>query len=218
MADLLDLRPSAEIHDHLLRELNLALRRPGMYGGEIALRILFDHLAHGERREERWSTGRQSWEARGAFTPTGVSGAFAQVVPGRYEYGVASVYAEFARTQEWLQADRTLTAPEYSALSTTIRTWGAHDRTLTEVVDAFGPASVLFGGNNPLYGKTLGYFTDAAEDPMISFHLWNGPDPEAEQQWPPAYAEPVLLGIRVGTGDFDQSFTLTPEGQRRRPS
>jgi hypothetical protein len=36
------------------------------------------------------------------------------------------------------------------------------------------PPSVLCGGTNPLYGKTLGYLTEAPEEPMVFFHLWNG--------------------------------------------
>ncbi|WP_343952407.1 hypothetical protein [Nonomuraea longicatena] len=187
-----------------------------MYGGEVALRILFDHLAHVERREDRWSAGRQEWEARGAFTSTGVTGAFTSLIPGHHEDGVASVYAEFAHAQGWLQADHTLTLHEYRALRAMISAWASCDRTLTEVTTVFGPPSIRFGGNNPRYGKALGYLTGAPEEPMIAFHLWNGPDPAAEQHWPPAYADPVLLAIRVCEGDFGQSFTFTPEGRRRR--
>jgi hypothetical protein len=64
-----------------------------MYGGEVALRMVFFHLAHVERCEDRWFARQQEWKARGAFTSTGVTGAFASSIPGHYEYGVASVYA-----------------------------------------------------------------------------------------------------------------------------
>ncbi|MFB9209983.1 hypothetical protein ACFFV7_52975 [Nonomuraea spiralis] len=188
-----------------------------MYGNEVALRILVDHLAHVEQREDHWSAALQDWKTHGAFMSTGVTGAFACLIPGHYACGVASIYAEFARTQGWLQADRTLTLQEYRALTATISTWTALNRTLTEVTTAFGPPSILFGGNNPLYGKTLSYLTGVPEEPMISFHLWNGPALEAEQQWPPAHAEPVLLAVRIGEGNFGQSFTFTPEGRLRRP-
>ncbi len=189
-----------------------------MYGGEIALRILLDHLAYVERGEERWSAERQAWKERGAFTPTGVTGAFAGLVAGHYEYGVASVYSEFARVQGWLQADRTLTPQKHRELTATLDAWAAQDRKLSEVEAALGPPSILFGGNNPLYGKTLSYLTGALEEPMVSFHFWNGPDSDTGPQWPPAYTEPVLLAVRVGGSDFGKSFTFTPEGQRRRPT
>jgi hypothetical protein len=149
------LRSSIEIRDHLVRELNLTLRRPGMYGGEIALRILFDHLTYAEHGEEHWSAERQNWEERGAFTSAGVTGAFAWLVTGHYEYGVASVYAEFARVQGWLQGDRTLTPQEYRALTATLDAWATHDRKLSEVEAALGPPSILFGGNRAIV-KTCG--------------------------------------------------------------
>ncbi|MER5327107.1 hypothetical protein ABT003_48240, partial [Streptosporangium roseum] len=91
------------------------------------------------------------------------------------------------------------------------------DRVLSEVLETFGPPSVLFGGNNPLYGKTLGYLTEQAKEPMLFFHLWNGTDPGAESTWPPIYGEPVLLAVRYGTGPFRDTFTFTPEGHKRRP-
>jgi hypothetical protein len=217
VSDTPELRSSTEIRDYLVDQLNMTLRRPGMFGGEMAIRLVIDHLVHVERREEAWVRQRQAMEDRGAFTVTGVSGAFAHLIPGHYEYGMASVYAEFARAQNWLQVDRTLTATEYFAITTQMSTWVAQDRTLTDVLDAFGPPSVLFGGNNPLSGKTLSYLTKTTADSMISFHLWNGTDPDAEAPWPPIYDEPLLLAVRCGTGRFDHSFAFTPGGQRRRP-
>lgn len=46
----------------------------------------------------------------------------------------------------------------------------------------------------------------------------NGAAAEAEQSWPPAYEEPLLLAVRFGTGPFRHTFTFTPEGERRRPA
>ncbi|WP_062438689.1 hypothetical protein [Herbidospora daliensis] len=37
------LRSAEEIRDYLLAQLNDALRRPGLYGDEVALRVMFDH-------------------------------------------------------------------------------------------------------------------------------------------------------------------------------
>jgi hypothetical protein len=76
--------------------------------------------------------------------------------------------------------------------------------------------SIHFGGTNPLYGKTLSYTSGSPTDPMISFHLWNGTEPDAEPIWPPLYSEPVLLA--TGNQTFETSLAFTPEGVRRRPS
>lgn len=211
------LRPSTEIHDYLVGQLNMALRRLGMFGGEIALRLILDHLVYAERQEEAWAKEQQAMKSRGAFTSTGVTGAFRALVPGAYEYGVASVYAEFVRAHGWLEADRVLTADEYESIRQELSIWVAQDRVLSEVLERFGAPSVLFGSSNPLYGKTLGYLTEQVEEPMLFFHLWNGTAPDAESTWPPAHSEPVLLAIRCGTGPFRDTFTFTPEGKKRRP-
>ncbi|MER5327030.1 hypothetical protein ABT003_47835, partial [Streptosporangium roseum] len=65
----------------------------------MALLLLLDHLVYAERQDEAWAEERQAMESRGAFTPTGVTGAFRALIPGAYEYGVASVYAEFVRAR-----------------------------------------------------------------------------------------------------------------------
>jgi hypothetical protein len=52
-----------------------------MYGGEMALILFFDTLAHLERRDEEWKVERELLRARGAFTSVGVPGAFAHVLP-----------------------------------------------------------------------------------------------------------------------------------------
>lgn len=86
-----------------------------------------------------------------------------------------------------------------------------------DATSEFGAPGVLFGGNNPLYGKTLGYLSEDPERPMVIFHLWNGSPPGAES-WPPEHEQPLLLAVRYGEGPFRQSFTFTPEGQRRKPA
>ncbi len=73
----------------------------------------------------------------------------------------------------------------------------------SDVVDAFGPPSVLFGSSNPSHRKNLAYLIEAPQDPMVSVPLWN--------------EEPLLLAVRFGTGPFRRTFTFTPEGLRRRP-
>ncbi|MFF8610683.1 hypothetical protein ACF06X_32770 [Streptomyces sp. NPDC015346] len=177
------LAAAEEIHTHLIDQLNLALRRPGMFGGEVAFRILIDHLLFVERQPEAWAELQQGWGERGLWTSIGPTGAFRAVLPAVDCCEVASVYAEFAQRRGWLKPDRVLTGEEYEALTGKVRQWAAVDRTWADVTAEFGPPSVLFGGNNPLYGKTLGYLTEDPQQPMAVFHLWNDSEPGAEQ-WP----------------------------------
>ncbi|MEU1737273.1 hypothetical protein [Streptosporangium sp. NPDC020145] len=210
-------RSAAEIRDYLTDRLNSALRRPGMFGGETALLLLLDHLVYAENQDDAWEQERRAMESRGAFTSIGVTGAFRTLLPNSEEHGPASVYAEFAHVHGWLRADRVLTAEEHESVRQESRTWVGQDRLFSEVVETFGPPSVLFGGSNPFYGKTLGYLTEQVNEPMIFFHLWNGTDPDAASTWPPLHSEPVLLAVRHGRGRFRDTFIFSPEGRKRRP-
>jgi hypothetical protein len=206
-----------EIHAYLIGQLNLALRRPGILGNEAALRRLLDHLLFVEGQPEAWTEQQRAWEVCGAWSSAGVTGAFRDFIPGlSYEYGMASVYAEFAYDRGWLRPDRVLTADEYRALRERVRPWVGEDRVWADVIDEFGAPSVLFGGTNPLYGKTLGFLSEDPKQPVVSFHLWNGSAPDAESSWPPEHEEPILLAVRFGGGAFRTAFTFTPEGERLR--
>ncbi|AOR34158.1 hypothetical protein BFF78_26680 [Streptomyces fodineus] len=207
-----------EMRTHLVDQLNSMLRRPGMYGDvEASMWIVVNHLLFLERRPEVWEEQKRAWSRQGGWSPTGVKGAFGSLLPGDHGHSVASVYAEFARRQGWLKPDRVLDAEAYAALRDAVRQWGRSDRVWADVTTAFGPPSVLFGGTNPFYGKTLGYVTEDPAQPMVSFHLWNGTDPGTEADWPPARTQPLLLAVRCGDGTFADSFTFTPQGRRRRP-
>ncbi|MFE6621297.1 hypothetical protein [Streptomyces sp. NPDC057740] len=206
-----------EIRAYLIGQLNLALRRPGMFGNEAALRMLLDHLLFVEGEPEAWTEQQRAWEVCGAWSSAGVTGAFRDFVPGlSCEYGMASVYAEFAYGRGWLRPDRVLATDEYRALRERVRPWAGEDRVWADVINEFGAPSVLFGGTNPLYGKTLGYLSEDPEQPMVFFHLWNGSTPDAGSSWPPEHEEPILLAVRFGGGAFRTAFTFTPEGERRR--
>ncbi|XVQ09311.1 hypothetical protein ACQP1W_43390 [Spirillospora sp. CA-255316] len=130
---------------------------------------------------------------------------------------MASLYAEYARTRGWLKPDRVPSREEFAALRASARPWAGRDRVWTDVTAEFGPPSVQSGGGNPRYGKVLGYLTEDPDDPIVWFHLWNGPEPGAEVAWPPERKEAVLLAVRFGDGRFGETFTLTPEGHRRKP-
>jgi hypothetical protein len=210
------MRPAAEIHAYLVEQLNGALRRPGMYGDESALRLIIRHLTYVEGSDDlgEW---QEAMRAGGASYSTGVTGAVGLMLPDRPMDVVTSVYAEFARLHQWLELDRELTIEEYGAMRDQLADWCAEDRRLQDVRAAFGPPSVLFGGQNPKYSKTLGYATERPSDPMISFHLWNGSQPD-DPETAPEYEEPVLLAARCGNTPFEKCLVYTPEGARRRPA
>lgn len=209
-----DLATRSDIHAYLIDRLNLALRRPGMFGGELGIRMLLDHLLFVERRPEVWAEEQKGLEQRGAWSAIGARGAFDSLLPGDHVDGMASVYAEVAHRQGWLTADRVLDAAAYASMRGSVREWAGRDRVWGDVVAEYGPPSLLCGGTNPLYGKVLGYLTEAPGEPMVSFHLWNGSDAGS---WPPDHPEPLLLAVRYGHTAFAGTFTFTPEGRRRSP-
>ncbi|MFB8280518.1 hypothetical protein [Nocardia colli] len=201
---------SAEVmHAYLIDQVNLMLRRLEMYGGEPALWTLFDHLFFLEDADNGVADLHESWRARNAFTPTGVQGALKRHLPEGLRSALPSMYAEAARQRGWLRVDRALTSAEHTTLCGSVESFVTTNRTLADVLDAFGQPSALFGGTNPRYEKTLAYATDSKSDPMVFFHLWNSRD---------EYTEPILLAIRHGAGPFAASFAFTPEGIRRRPT
>ncbi|TXR99802.1 hypothetical protein EAO73_28235 [Streptomyces sp. col6] len=208
---------AAEIHAHLIKQFNRALRSPETFGGEVALHLLITNLLFVERRPDAYTPQRQAWIDNKTFRATGVTGAYRELIPGHsYNDGMASVYAEFAQQCGWLESDRLLTTAEYETLTGSVRQWAEKDRTWPDVTATFGPPSVLLGGDNPLYGKTLGYLSEDMEQPMVLFHLWNGSAP-GTNSWPPDHEQPLLLAVRFGEGLFPDTFTFTPEGERKRP-
>lgn len=210
-----DLRSSPEMREHLVSELNAALRRPGMYGGELGIRLIIGHLLHLERGDTVWAEQQRSMMSRGVWTSLGVSGAFLGLIPAPHQDAAASVYSEFARTRGWLRPDRTLTDDEYERLRRELPAWAARDRSWSDVTSTFGEPSVLMGGSNPGYGKTLAYL-GPENTPMVFFHLWNGTGPGPEPAWP-RHGEAVVVAVRTSTdGDFRSSFAFTPEGERLR--
>ncbi|BBC29081.1 hypothetical protein SGFS_003720 [Streptomyces graminofaciens] len=206
-------RTAQEVRGYLLAHLNAAMRRPGMYGGETALRLYLDAVAFADAAEQVWQEELKDLQTRVAFS-TGVRGAFQDLWGDTHEGSVASVYAEIAHRQGWLRLDRTLTSSEYDEIRHASETWCREDRFLSDVVTAFGPPSVLFGGTNPNYPKTLAYTTDRRDDVLLCFHLWNSftsPSPSSSC----VHAEPILWAFRAGGTLFMDGFTFTPEGTAR---
>lgn len=206
-------RTGHQMHAYLVERVNHMIRRLGMYGGEPALWTIFEHLYYLEGVDSGRADLWQSWQERNAFRSTGLKGALHGLLPDNiFDDAVASMYAEAAHVRGWLELDRTSTGGEFGELHESIDAFAAEDHAWSEVVAAFGEPSVLIGGNNPYWGKTLAYATSDTAEPMVFFHLWNGTEPGAQHVWPPARPEPILLAIRYGSARWPEAFVFTPQG------
>jgi len=205
-------RSGDEIRAYLRREVNHAVRRTGLYGGELALELYFRALSHAEGGEDDWAAERQLWRAQGWWGGTGIRGAIDLLMPPsriRADDVVASVYAGYAYRAGWLDLDRLLTHAEYADLRAALPEWVAEDRRTSDVHARFGPPSLLLGGGNPRYPQTYLYAAGRFR-PLLCLHLWNDFDE-------PLGDEPVLLVAREGGQPFGESCWFTPEGRRRCP-
>ncbi|GAA2359343.1 hypothetical protein Cme02nite_35830 [Catellatospora methionotrophica] len=204
-----------EVRGFHLDRLNDALRRSGMYGGEVALRLCTDTMAFIDGVTDSWQREQEDLRSRDAANSLGVRGAFAQLVDGYLDDGAAaSVYAEFAWRHGWLTVDRTLPDADHRRLREGAAAWTARDRSLDEVVAEFGPPSVLFGGSNRRYPKTLAYAAADRSEDLVSLHFTSTYDWDATTGQP----EPdlVLIAVRHGRGPFETTFAFTPAGARHR--
>lgn len=214
------LRTAKEVHQYLVDELNSVLRRSTMFGGELALWMVCRHVLYVEGHDHSaWEQEQRGWEVRGASSTTGVAGAMRRHLPaGLAESAMVSIYAETAHRRGWLTSDHPPRGSEYQAVRTGYHAWASQDRTYDDVLEAFGPPSILLGRKNPRYSKTLGYVPASHTEPIIWFHLWNGTDLDAEPTWPPSHDQPLLLAAREGEGPLARALIFTPEGERRRPT
>jgi hypothetical protein len=210
-------RTAGEIREYLLTQFNLALRRPGMFGGEAAIRLLAEALAFTDSSELQWHEVMEQFRTQGAANSAGVRGAFQQLWGHRLDDAMASVYAQAALPLGWIRLDRALTPPEFAELRDISASWSQQNRTLAEVLATYGPPSIWSGGTNPYYPKTFGYTTAGGGDPLVCFHLWNQLLPAGAGRRA-VHDEPVLLAVRhPGPGDrFAESFTHTPAGLSHR--
>jgi hypothetical protein len=228
-----ELRASAEMRAYLIGQLNDVLRRTGMFSPdtESPLWMVFGHLAYLEGADMRvwWPDLREAWRDRGAFISTGVTGVFRRLIPGDIVSEVASFYGEEARVRGWLTPDRTLSAGEYESMRAGLAAWMRRDRSHNDVLDAFGPPCAWFGPQQPRSGKALAYLSERSEDPVITFHLWDGAGRRSAESAAhgdeAAYGDRAVYGdqaavvaTRCGHGPFSATFVVTPEGERSRPA
>lgn len=203
-----DCEPSlADVREYLLSELNAALRRPGMHGGEITIQVYLDAVAYTYGHTRFINGEKSSLQAAGAFLPTGVSGAFERLWGIASDDMAASVYAELSWRHGWLRPDQIMSSTDYTHLAASGPDWCARDRGLSDILATFGPASVSMG---PSQGpRTLTYLTQSRNQPCMSFHLWNEPAAKHNGR---QYSEPQLLALRRESDSFENSFAFTPLG------
>ncbi|WP_433259326.1 hypothetical protein ACQPYK_49875 (plasmid) [Streptosporangium sp. CA-135522] len=200
------------VRDYLLTKANDALRRPGMYGGETSIHLYLDAVAFAHGAAQTWTADVEDLHQRGGSNGLGVTGALAQILGRGTDDAVASVYADLAHRRNWLRLYRLLSATDYDEMRERIDLLCRTDITWSQIRERFGEPSVLFGGTNPRFPKTLGYASERPQDPLICLHLWNDhfhlwSDQEAPE-------EPVLLAVRRTdtAAAFRDGFTLTPAG------
>ncbi|MGC4888981.1 DUF7710 domain-containing protein [Micromonospora sp. DT227] len=186
----------------------------------MAERLLLEAMAAVDGSLTRWRAECDGLRERNAFAPTGVVGAYSKVLPAdALRDATASVYAEIADRLGWLELDRALSEAEFQQLRTDVGEWVTQDRTLSELIETFGPPSLWIGGTNPFFPKTLVYTTADPAHGLICFHLWNAfANTPAGTGLEGVHPEPLVLAVRHRSGSFPDSLSFTPEGLRRRPT
>lgn len=215
------MRTIEEFRERLLEQTNHAVRRPGMFGGELPIRFLLGDLTFIDEADEAWNYEQQQLRDRGSWTEIGVPGAFATIFGGRqqgtHDAAVGSVYAEIAHRLGYLRLDNTLTTSDYRQLRREARPWSrAGDRSLSDVIETFGEPGIRCGGNGAFWPATIAYVTTSSSDPLICFDAWNEVDNTGTRvagRWGP---EPVLRNVRIRTSAFPRDFTYTPIGKIMR--
>ncbi|MGW5353644.1 hypothetical protein ACWERV_24415 [Streptomyces sp. NPDC004031] len=190
--------------ERLLARLNRAVRRPSEHGGLAAVARLLDELAAAGAGGGGAEAGEAVWipDTVARLAP---SAFLREAFPGPDVHVVASQYGEDAYRRGWLRLDRTLTGAEHAALAEAVVAWAADDRTLPEVLGAFGPPSVVFGPEDPELPKTLGYAAGDRTARFVTFHLGAA---RAEAGTGTA----GLLAVRLHDGFLD-GWALTPWGE-----
>ena len=180
---------------------NRALRRPGMYGGQVVLLEMLLDLAWADRLEEELNRWGARLVERSMWTSTGVLGAFERLAPGlNVENGTASVFADIASSFHWLELDRDLDAPHYWRIrNESEELIAGTDITVDGIVERYGEPSVVIGGSR---GRALGFVDSSGKHPTVWFYESNADD--------------GIACRRVGSVSFADDVLFTPSGMSLR--
>jgi hypothetical protein len=193
----------ADVRDYLEQQLNRAIRRPGMFGGELALRLYCDALAVADDIEGGWGRVQDGLRAWGAFVSTGVTGAVEQVLGRKAEDVMASVCADVARDHGWLRMDSVMDPPDYARVLGEFREWCERGGKESDVRREYGRPSAVLGGGS---AHTLVYGTSRPADRLVFFHLAGVP---LGGQPGTMGGELELIAGRSGGETFSAGFTFT---------
>ena len=194
------------------------MRRPGMYDGESFLLQHLGELAFIDQAEQVFESERKDLEKRGAYTATGIGGAFGLItgVCNGYSDEVASVIAEIAYRMGYLKLEGALSQAEYIELRNGLRQrCRQSDWTLTEIQSEYGEASWGAKRSNLLYPCSLAYGSVERRDRWVFFDFWNEIVFTEDRHPIGKYGDvPMLRNVRVPAATFKREFTFTPFGRR----
>lgn len=216
--------PGPVLAEHVLDQFNSAIRRLGMYGGQMSLLLYADVLAKAYGQSEQWEEHLAGWRKNGTMNELHVAGPVTEMFGDADTAVIGSVWAQAALDFGWLDLGRVLTAQEYSRARAAIPELCSEDRSLTYVIQTFGRPSVRCGGGNPRYPSTWLYAGPDPEEPLICCHFAG--EKEAISVPPGTTGgslaqlsdeqlneRPSLLAVRVGRGPLLGQFSLTPRGR-----
>ncbi len=211
------MRTADDIFEHFVNLLNHWLPRLGMFGGEITAQHILSHVAFIEKRENEFNAHMDALRDRGAFTATGVSGAFSKHTRLLATYNeVGSVYAEIAFKMGYLNVDRILDRSAFETLSSGLRSvCRSRDFNTEDVSKEFGTPSWT-SGTNPFFPWVYLYLCNELDHGMIAFDFWNVVcyDEGAEKAFGEFGDLPALRNVRIRGANFAREFTFTPVGRR----
>ena len=213
------MKPAAEIRKHFLDLLNHALPRLGMYGGESVALHFLSELAFIDERDAEFTEHMDTLRTRGAFTSSGVDGAFTRYthLPAT-DNEIGSVYAEIAFKMGYLTTDRILNKREFESLRTGLRrTCRVRNFNTQDVIAKFGVPSWT-SGTNPYYPRVFLYLCNEVDHGTIAFDFWNVVhyDRTIEKTCGEYGDLPVLRNVRIQGRQFGREFTFTPIGRTIR--
>lgn len=200
---------------HLRNTLNGMLARPGMYvpgpnGAQAGTWLLAHTLAIAEGRPDAWKHQEESLQERGAWTPTGLVGAFRNALGIDDQQPIASTLAICAHRLGWLDVARPLSPDEYASVRAAVPEFAERDTTCGDVTSRFGSPSVQTALGRWSHVSLL-YLSEATSGPAITFHFEPSP-------WAPGVDLDAhkLLAVHVDEGSFLDGFTHTPHGRTVR--
>ena len=193
-----------------------------MVGGETSILHRLESIAFADGREREWNEQLDAMKRDGAFTSSGVEGAF-HYATGRTDHKqAASVYGLIAYKMGWLDRNgefpvqRVLASSEFDQLMQSLDSdFYDNERTNSQVIDSFGPPSLRWGTND-YYPCTLLYIDDSPEIRFCYFDCWAEWKLDAQGvSIPMKYGEkPIVTNTRTPADVFVNQFEFTSFGKR----